>query len=233
MKYPLFVEHSHTSNYKIYRPTYPPSLYQHILKYYFQTSTPQEGSKIPLCLDVACGNGQATCDLADQYCERVIGVDGSKNQIEHAQQRENVEYQCHNAEDLSFLPENSVNLITVATALHWFNLEAFFKQVDRVLKKDGVLAVWTYGVNLFETEEATRVIQEFDTIDLKGYWSEKRLLVDTFYAPELHVFPYANTREQHVVNIEKVMSIREYVKFIETVCFDMKLCFLFLNPCFL
>ena len=42
--------------------------------------------------------------------------------------------------------ENSVDLVTVATAVHWFELPKFYSLVTRLLKKPGgVIAVWAYN----------------------------------------------------------------------------------------
>ncbi|CAF1293091.1 unnamed protein product [Rotaria sp. Silwood1] len=80
------------------------------------------------------------------YYFNVIGVDVSVNQIAHAMQKDNIEYRCNKAEDLTFLESNSVDIITVATSLHWLNLKVFVEEVKRVLKPNiGVFAIWTYG----------------------------------------------------------------------------------------
>ncbi len=68
------------------------------------------------------------------FCDRVIGIDISANQIAHAIAKENIQYRCQKAEDLSFLEDNSVDLITIATTLHWLDIELFVEQVQRVLK---------------------------------------------------------------------------------------------------
>ncbi|KAJ6378034.1 hypothetical protein OIU78_028294 [Salix suchowensis] len=42
--------------------------------------------------------------------------------------------------------ENSVDLVTVAQAVHWFDLPRFYSLVARLLRKPGgVLAVWCYN----------------------------------------------------------------------------------------
>ena len=53
----------------------------------------------------------------------MIGTDVSQNQLANAIQRDNIEYRCVKGEDLSFLQSNSVDLVTIATALHWLDLE--------------------------------------------------------------------------------------------------------------
>jgi ubiquinone/menaquinone biosynthesis C-methylase UbiE len=44
------------------------------------------------------------------------------------------------------LDSASVDIVTVAQALHWFELAPFYAEVERVLRPRGVRAVWTYGV---------------------------------------------------------------------------------------
>lgn len=41
--------------------------------------------------------------------------------------------------------EGSVDLVTVAQALHWLDLGRFYGEVRRVLKPGGAIAVWCYG----------------------------------------------------------------------------------------
>ena len=52
----------------------------------------------------------------------------------------------HGTADNFFLPEHSCDLITVAQALHWFDQKLFFKEVNKVLKPHGRLAVFGYGM---------------------------------------------------------------------------------------
>ncbi|CAF1445862.1 unnamed protein product [Rotaria sordida] len=89
MSYRLFEEEEHTRKYRLHRPNYPKQLFEHIINYYFNGN--QTNEKIPLALDVECGNGQATIGLS-LYCDRVIGIDISENQIAHAIQKDNIEY---------------------------------------------------------------------------------------------------------------------------------------------
>jgi len=45
------------------------------------------------------------------------------------------------AKNLS-IEDNSVTLIQVATALHWFDLKKFYRECDRVLVPGGVIAAF-------------------------------------------------------------------------------------------
>ncbi len=214
MKYNLFSNAKHTNIYAAVRPTYPRELFDVIFGEY-KKSNPQH-FKIPLCLDVACGSGQATKDLADFYCEKVIAVDGSENQILNATKRDNIEYSVHSAEDLSFLGDNSVDVVTVAQALHWFNLPNFFAQVQRVLRPKGVLAVWMYDLNIFKNAKAQEALLHFYQVKLDGYWSVKRKLVDDHYDSLIPQFPYQQTLKRTVVDLHKTLTIRQYVDYLES-----------------
>jgi SAM-dependent methyltransferase len=93
--------------------------------------------------DCATGNGQAAISLA-KYFSHVEATDVSAEQIEHAIPHPEVHYRVCPAEQTPFA-DRSFDLITVATAVHWFDLPGFFREVERVLKPGGVLAIWSYG----------------------------------------------------------------------------------------
>jgi len=103
-----------------------------------------------LAWDVGAGNGQASISIAEHY-DRVIATDTSKNQLELAHKHPKVKYAVTppvmTDEELFSVvgEEGSVDLVTVAQAVHWFDLETFYSQVKRLLRKPGgVIAVWTY-----------------------------------------------------------------------------------------
>jgi ubiquinone/menaquinone biosynthesis C-methylase UbiE len=81
-----------------------------------------------------------------KYFNNVIDSDASKNQIRYAFQRQNVEYKAFQAENAE-LDNDSVDIVTVAQALHWFDFDKFYSNVKRVGKKDGIIAVWSYDMH--------------------------------------------------------------------------------------
>jgi len=144
-------------NYAKYRPVYPSTVYDKILEYLGNGSEFNVGYKYKLAVDVGCGSGQATFPLC-QHFESVIGMDTSEDQIEQArlkvgqgqvQGQGNVTFRVGDAENLSFLSDNSVDLITAAAAIHWFDVEKFCVECHRVLRPGGVLAAYSYGVDSF------------------------------------------------------------------------------------
>ncbi|XP_043719146.1 putative methyltransferase DDB_G0268948 [Telopea speciosissima] len=123
------------------RPTYPSEWYSKIA-----ALTPNR----TLAWDVGTGNGQAATGIAEHY-EQVIATDVSKPQLNHAIQHPKVRY-VHtplsmSKDELASLVggEGSVDLITVAEAVHWFDLPSFYSLVNHVLRKPGgVIVVWGY-----------------------------------------------------------------------------------------
>lgn len=160
-------------HYAACRPTYPKAVYERIVSKCGARKT---------CIDVGCGTGQATIGLAD-YFESVIGVDPSPTQLEQATKHPKITYQQGTVEDfLTSLANESVQCITSAQAVHWFNLPLFYQQVHRILEPGGVLALWTYGMPHFPNHP--QVEQEFYHIydDILGdYWDTRRKLVEDMY----------------------------------------------------
>ena len=74
--------------------------------------------------DCATGNGQATIHLARHF-GRVMATDESAEMIAQAPRDPKIEYRVSEAED-SGIAAHSVDLVTVATAIHWFDLRKFY-----------------------------------------------------------------------------------------------------------
>ena len=48
--------------------------------------------------------------------------------------------------------DSSIDLLTVCQAVHWFDLDTFYKEVKRVLKPNGVLALYGYFTPIVKNE---------------------------------------------------------------------------------
>jgi len=92
--------------------------------------------------DCATGSGQAARDLS-RYFKHVIATDISEVLLSKAKENPKVTFRKASAEK-SGITSNSVDLITVAQAIHWFDLGGFWNEVSRVLKVSGILAFWGY-----------------------------------------------------------------------------------------
>jgi len=92
--------------------------------------------------DCGTGNGQASASLS-RYFSSVQATDPSQEQIANAIALDNVHYSVQRAEQTDF-PAGSFDAICVAQALHWFDFDAFFAEVQRVAKPGAVFAAWGY-----------------------------------------------------------------------------------------
>ena len=158
------------------RPTYPDELFT-----WLASLAPSKG----LCWDCATGNGQAAISLA-QHFNKIIATDASEKQIQNAIKHDKVEYRVATAEE-SGLPARSADLITVATGAHWFQLDKFYAEANRVAKHNGVLAVWTYSEASIST--AIDPLMTWFAYDfLYSYWPDGRWYVRNKYTTL--PFPY-------------------------------------------
>jgi len=116
------------------RPRYPDALLAHLARL---------APSRRLAVDVATGNGQAAVGLARHF-DRVLASDASAAQLAAAVAHGRVQYARHAAECLP-LRDAAADLVTVAQAAHWLDLDRFFGEVRRVLRPGGIIALWTYG----------------------------------------------------------------------------------------
>ena len=132
-----FADHFSTqaSTYAANRPRYPEALF---------TWLAAQAPARERAWDAGCGSGQASLGLTGPFAE-VIASDPSAAQIAAASAHPRVQYRIEAAEAPS-LADASVDLVTVAQALHWFDPARFHAAVHRVLRPGGVIAAWTYAL---------------------------------------------------------------------------------------
>ncbi len=160
----------HAGEYEAFRPNYPAELFE-----YLASIAPQR----ELVWDCATGNGQAAIGIAP-YFAAVIATDASAQQIEQARQCGNVRYAVAPA-SAAPIAESSTDLVTVAQALHWFDLPAFYAEVRRVARPDAVLAVWCYEMHSI-TPKIDAIVSRLYHDIVGAYWPPERKLVENGYA---------------------------------------------------
>lgn len=157
------------ATYSAYRPTYPSELFDDLA-----ALTPSSEH----AWDCATGTGQAALSLANHF-DQVTATDVGAGMITHATPHPKITYTVGNAEAPD-LANASIDLITVAMALHWFKRDLFWISCQRVLKPDGVLAYWGYG--LPEIDPAIdAVTQNYHDEKVGRFWPPDRAPLMNMY----------------------------------------------------
>ncbi|MCP5142550.1 MAG: class I SAM-dependent methyltransferase [Gammaproteobacteria bacterium] len=159
----------HAGSYAAARPRYPASLYAWLAQI-----VPTRGH----AWDCATGSGQAAVALAAHF-DRVTATDASAGQIDNASAHERVRYAVAPAE-ASGLGDGSIDLITVAQALHWFDHARFYTESHRVLREHGVLAAWSYGLSRV-SPAIDRIVDALYEDLLGPWWPPERRHVENGY----------------------------------------------------
>ena len=125
-----------------------------------------------------------------RFFDHVIATDASAQQIADAEPNERVEYRVAPAES-SGLEAGKIHLIMVAQALHWFDLERFHAEVNRLLKPDGVFAASAYRF-FHVTPPIDDVVNRRFYDEIVGpFWPLERNAIEKF---EEIPFPYAEIK---------------------------------------
>lgn len=156
--------------YANFRPGYPPELFE-----WLAGQCHSRGA----VWDCGCGSGQASKALAAHFTE-VFATDVAAEQIAAAKPHPGVKYSVASAEH-SGLPDASVDLVTVAQALHWFDVPAFYDEARRVARPAALLAVWTYPRPEFIEPALDRVFFDFYARIVGSYWPPERKHVESRY----------------------------------------------------
>ena len=175
-----FVDHfsKQANAYAAFRPSYPDELGAYLASL-TSTRAATRGPSPTQVWDCATGSGQAATMLARHF-DRVVATDASAAQIAKADSRDRVDYSVAPAE-ASGLPDRSCDVVTVAQAVHWFDLPAFYMEVRRVLKPGGVIAVWCYALLEIGQPDVDAAVRHLTYERLGSYWPAGRELVEDHY----------------------------------------------------
>ncbi|KAJ1132231.1 hypothetical protein NDU88_010558 [Pleurodeles waltl] len=220
MAFPFFETKERVSIYRKYMIPTPKEVNDVILSYLEE----KKGSPFELAVDVGCGSGQSTPFLADNF-QKVVGIDISEAQIQEAKRvgsSPNVSYLVAAAEHMPF-EDGSVDLITATVAAHWFKMKEFMKEVDRVLKPNGCLAMATLHTHFDlyykdcsqSASDALNEAYEFLGANYSGggfgrVKSEYKEIFDAVHFSD----------KKRVTNIlqKSTMSVTELMRFTESIC---------------
>ena len=191
-----------SKSYAQFRPRYPDGLFEWIKRVVPARDT---------AWDCATGNGQAAVALAE-FFSHVHGTDGSGAQVAQGIPHPRVEYREALAQ-VSGLADHSVDLVTVAQALHWFAGEDFYREVRRVTRSGGLLIAWCYGFHRPMGHGLDPAIDHFSHEVLKPYWPENNRLIWNGYRDI--PFPFEKLQTPSLL-LESQPNLFEYVGFIES-----------------
>lgn len=179
--------HEQGKAYAQVRRDYHPSIYQAVLDHH--TST---GGQLDTLVDVGCGPGNAARQLGKHF-KHAIGLDPSQGMISMARSlggttstSETINFEVSDAQQLGAnlsppIEDSSVDLITAATAAHWFDMSKFWPSAARILKPGGSVALWTSGEartdpTLPNAEAIQAAVEEHQARYLKPFFEPGNLL---------------------------------------------------------
>ena len=212
MAYRRFEKTSHVLLYAKFRPAYPPRAKESIADF-----VKRNGGAFQKMVDVACGSGQSTFYIADLF-SKVCGIDISQAQVNLAQEKykqlnyDNVEFCVGSAEKMPFENE-SVDMVTCALALHWFNENKFYTEADRILKSKGVLAAYGYGNVEPKHENCRALVSHFYKDTLKGCWADRRRHIDNCFRD--FKLPYARS-ERYDFYSDVEMKLPDFIGYVSS-----------------
>lgn len=191
----------HSAEYAQYRPGYPPALFQWLANELPATEN---------AWDCGTGNGQVATQLA-AFFQQVYATDISTEQLAQAPQAENILYSRQPAEQTNF-PDTSFDLVTVAQAIHWFDLPAFYTEVKRTTKPGARLLVLGYGLVQVNATVDPLIKHLYKEV-LGPYWAHERRLIDDAY--QTIPFPFEEIQLPHFPN-QYPWSLRHLLDYLRT-----------------
>jgi SAM-dependent methyltransferase len=156
--------------YANFRPGYPPELFAWLA---------QLAPARDAVWDCGCGSGQASVALAEHFAV-IHATDVAPEQIAAAKPHPRVKYSVAPAEH-SGLAADSVDLVTVAQALHWFDVNAFYAEARRVARPGALLAVWNYPRPQLADAQLEKCFLAFYNEVVGPYWPPERRHIEANY----------------------------------------------------
>jgi ubiquinone/menaquinone biosynthesis C-methylase UbiE len=130
----FFSSKTSAEKYAVGRPDFHASTINHIREFLHIEN------KLPKALDIACGTGLSTKALL-LIADDVYGTDLSPEMLAVAHEKDKIHYTIAPAEKQPF-ENDEFDLITVSSGVHWFNIDAFLNEANRLLKNQGWLVIY-------------------------------------------------------------------------------------------
>jgi len=190
-----------SDRYAKYRPSYPDELFLYL-------SDLCQGHES--VWDCATGNGQAAISCA-KYFLHIEATDISPEQIRNAMLHPQITYSVSSAESAQF-GDNSFDMIMVAQALHWFNLDRFHQEAQRVLKPNGILAIFGYAYFQIDPD-IDAVITDHLFAPIDRFWAPENRLLMSGYRDMAIPFHELPIQREFTMNVEWTLpQLLEYFR---------------------
>lgn len=189
------------SDYARFRPRYPPAVFEWLAG---------QAAAHRRAWDAGTGSGQAAVALT-RWFDEVVATDASAGQLAHAEPHPRVLYRVAVAGASGMAP-SSVDLVTVAQAIHWFDVAAFWREVKEALAPNGVVALLSYDL-VRAGPEIDAVLDHLYRDVLGPWWPPERRIVETGIASL--PFPFREL-EAPAFAIEAAWTLDEMVGYLGT-----------------
>ena len=159
------------------------------IEHYQRYLSVRELVKDKVVLDIACGEGYGS-DMLASAAQRVIGIDIDRDVVEHAAKRyahrNNLQYLQGTAESIPLEAASVDVVVSFETIEHMTEQSqyAFLDEIERVLKKDGVLIISTPNKAVYSDRYQYKNefhVKEFYHDDFWNFLHEKFAYVQLFF----------------------------------------------------
>ena len=192
----------HSAQYADARPNYPSALFAQIA-----AQAPSRRQ----CWDAGCGNGQASLGWAEVF-DAVFATDPSAAQITQATAHPRIRYAVERAEACS-LGDASVDLVGIAQALHWCDVDAFHREARRVLRPGGLIVEFGYGECAVDAAVDAVYRRLYDELTAP-YWPPERRHVERRYADL--AFPFEPVDVGVMPPMQQRWTLAQYATYLDS-----------------
>jgi len=219
---------SEVVKYTAIRPEHPPAIVESVLRFLRQKYT----GPLSQAVDVGCGSGMSTRNLFGKF-DSILGVDLSQAMIDQARQSfkttPEAVFKVAKAESLPVAPESS-QMVLVGRAIHYFDQQAFFREVDRILVPGGVVAYYSVHFPTIiipgkeeQGRQVNNIFWEYLDNKLESYWpinafdgvkigSRNRR---DYYVKGINA-PFGETEVDESISYDREVSIGELARELDT-----------------
>ncbi len=119
---------------------YRPPFHQLIL-----TRVISEDESFRTGLDIGCGTGYSSIALS-KYCEQVFGLDSNESMLDKSSERPKITYICGSGDDLSFVPVQSIDIVSFAGSLYYTKSEILRIELLKACNPEAVIIVYDFEI---------------------------------------------------------------------------------------